>query len=188
MLAHVVAGRHQAFKVLDAACGNGRFGVYLAERSPVPVLYEGIDQSGELLKIARERLPHARFIEGDLIEETVSGEFDLVAAMGIMHHVPSHERRVSLMRKLAACVARDGFLAVSFWSFDLSKTVSFQEVGIDPADVEADDHLLRFADKGFRYCHHTSDAERELLIQSTGLRKVDEWSDDEQNTYALLVG
>jgi SAM-dependent methyltransferase len=49
--------------VLDAACGTGRYAVYLAGRGHEVI---GVDQSTAMLDRARAKLPGARFLEGDL--------------------------------------------------------------------------------------------------------------------------
>jgi methyltransferase family protein len=43
---------------LDAACGTGRWAVHLSQRGHV---VEGVDQSPEMLDVAREKLPGAHF-------------------------------------------------------------------------------------------------------------------------------
>jgi SAM-dependent methyltransferase len=48
---------------LDAACGTGRHAAYLAELGHTVI---GVDESPEMLAIARENLPAAELLEGDL--------------------------------------------------------------------------------------------------------------------------
>lgn len=50
-------------RVLDAACGTGRHGAWLAERGHDIV---GVDGSPDMLARARVKLPQARFEQGDL--------------------------------------------------------------------------------------------------------------------------
>ena len=49
--------------VLDAACGSGRHSVDLAARGHAVI---GVDQSLEMLTLAREKVPDGRFLPGDL--------------------------------------------------------------------------------------------------------------------------
>ena len=49
--------------VLDAACGSGRHSVDLATRGHAVI---GVDQSLEMLTLAREKVPDGRFLPGDL--------------------------------------------------------------------------------------------------------------------------
>ncbi len=75
-------------RALDAACGTGRHAAHLAERGHDVT---GVDGSPEMLDLARERVPRARFLEGDLRELPVEdGEMDLVVcalALGHLEHV-----------------------------------------------------------------------------------------------------
>ena len=78
--------------ILDVGCGTGRSLRWFAERKPGLELI-GVDSSNGLLKIARERLPLARFEIGQ--GETLplaDGSVDLAMASGIMHHVDDPNR------------------------------------------------------------------------------------------------
>jgi SAM-dependent methyltransferase len=55
--------RYSPGRALDAACGTGRWAAYLAARGHV---VRGVDQSPDMLAVARARLPHVEFIQGDL--------------------------------------------------------------------------------------------------------------------------
>jgi tRNA (uracil-5-)-methyltransferase TRM9 len=173
----------ERFSVLDAGCGNGRFGVYLGGRRAIE--YTGVDQSAALLAVARAALPDARLIEADLISWSADRTYDLVAAMGVLHHVPTMALRTALLQELARCCRR--WLVFTFWSFDPAKAIDPRLVGIDPAELEPGDHVLRFGTHGFRYCHLADEAERAQLIQSTGLVLRDSWDDDDANRYVLFV-
>jgi SAM-dependent methyltransferase len=195
LLGHL-SGAPRPLRVLDAGCGNGRFGAWLAEALGAAIVYTGVDQSAPLLELARARVPAgSRLIAGDLISRPVDviagGEvFDLVAAMGVLHHVPSRRLRAEVMRALARATAPGGLLAVSFWSVEEEsrrKFRNFREIGVEPASVEPGDHLLAFGGHGLRYCHHADEAERAELIASTGLRELDRWQEDQLNEYSLLV-
>jgi SAM-dependent methyltransferase len=71
-------------RALDAACGTGRHSARLAELGHEVT---GVDGSPEMLGIARDRVPNARFLEGDLHALPVDdGEFDLaVCALALGH-------------------------------------------------------------------------------------------------------
>ena len=59
LLAELPPGR-----ILDAACGTGRHGEWLAARGHEVV---GVDASTDMLAKARAKLPQARFEQGDLV-------------------------------------------------------------------------------------------------------------------------
>jgi SAM-dependent methyltransferase len=71
-------------RALDAACGTGRHSGRLAELGHEVT---GVDGSPEMLEIARDRVPNARFLEGNLHALPVEdGEFDLaVCALALGH-------------------------------------------------------------------------------------------------------
>jgi SAM-dependent methyltransferase len=50
-------------EVLDAACGSGRHSAYLAARGHAVT---GVDQSADMLAMARQKVPGGRFLPGDL--------------------------------------------------------------------------------------------------------------------------
>jgi SAM-dependent methyltransferase len=50
-------------EVLDAACGTGRYAAYLAARGHAVT---GVDQSTDMLELARQKVPGGRFLPGDL--------------------------------------------------------------------------------------------------------------------------
>lgn len=200
--------------VLDAGCGNGRFGEYLLARGLPIRRYVGLDSSSLLLAEAARRLERHSSVERvfrlcDLVERdlhpAVGAElFSLVAAIGILHHVPSRARRSKLFAELATSVAPGGILAASIWRFaafdrfrcrfaDWSEHERVLDTPIDLADLEPGDHLLRWGGDGLRYCHFIDrDEESELLAVASrmGLEPVARYEADgaggELNRYFVL--
>lgn len=188
--------------ILDAGCGNGRFARFLVERLPGPIRYLGLDASRELLEIAEEwtsealapdREDEVAFVPGNLLDGgalsgAVPGSFDLVAAFGLMHHVPGGASRRVLLRRLAGRVAPGGLLAVSFWQFGTRRRFTGRSLpieswaartgeAIDVGDLEPGDHLLVWGDlpggpDSIRYCHYVDPDEAERLTEALGLDPV----------------
>lgn len=165
--------------ILDAGCGNGRFASFLCDALGTPFLYCGIDSSAPLLALARDALakvPGARLLQADLVleppERALPDErFDLVAAFGLLHHVPGELRRRELIRALAARVAKGGFLALTFWDFAGEPRFARKALGEIPAELSGEldpgDVLLRWGSEDsfrLRYCHHTDAAEEARLL------------------------
>jgi tRNA (uracil-5-)-methyltransferase TRM9 len=204
------------FSVLDMGCGNGRFGVFMAERLAeveartghdaihrhVPSLrYHGMDTDAALLDRAREALAGTNVIvnleQRDVITQPPdSGQYDLVALFGVVHHVPGSETRRALLRSLAERVAPGGRLAFACWRF-LDYRRFRDRIVPWPDDlageVEAGDHLLdwrRGAASALRYCHHVDDVEHTALIAATGLAEIDSYRADgrsgDMNRYSIL--
>jgi len=94
--------------VLDAACGTGRYSTTLAERGHEVI---GVDQSGAMLDIAREKLPSADFREGDLTALPVPDRsVDAVVCALALVHVPDLARA---LREFARVLRPGGRLIVS---------------------------------------------------------------------------
>jgi len=73
-------------RVLDAACGTGRHATYLAARGHEVV---GVDQSGDMLAIARSKLPGASFHHGSLTDLPLADRsVDAAVCALALVHVP----------------------------------------------------------------------------------------------------
>ncbi len=183
-------------RILDAGCGNGRFAAFLEERLGSDLDYLGVDASPALLGIARERAGDARstrrFLALDLVADAgaglPAGPFDLVAALGLLHHVPGAGRRRALLAALARRLAPGGCLALAFWQFGdrerfRRRIVPWETYNrtaaepIDPNRLDEHDVLLAWGDAEtdplaagrVRYCHWTTPPEAEALARATAL-------------------
>ena len=74
--------------ILSAACGAGRFDGLLLEAGHKVV---GIDQSAEVLKLAREHFPEVEYKKMALHEMTFREIFDGVICMDAMEHIPPED-------------------------------------------------------------------------------------------------
>ncbi len=63
--------------LLDVACGTGQHAQHFAESYSV----EGLDLDGELLKVARERLPNVPFYEGDMVDFDLGKQYDAITCL-----------------------------------------------------------------------------------------------------------
>ena len=193
----ILAGHLSApLTVLDVGCGNGRFGVFLVRRFGATITYYGIDSNPILLSRAEEALRgfEVHLTCRDVIDNPPdSGEYDLVALFGMLHHIPGYERRRAFLRRLADRVAPGGLLAFAAWRFyDFAR---FRERIIpwpDDIQVEANDYLLdwRRETPALRYCHYVDDAEHAALVAATGLTEIVTYRADgetgDMNRYSLL--
>ncbi len=186
--------------VLDVGCGNGRFGVFLAEKFGNERLrYHGSDSSAALIARAQVALAGmaATFDQRDLVEQPPDeslGQFDLVALFGVLHHIPGAERREALLRALADRVAPGGILAVSEWRFAdeprfrerivaWDAVAEYGDLAVEPGDTLLD---WRRGTTALRYCHHVDDAEHARLIAAVGLPVIAEYRADAANLYTIL--
>ncbi len=190
------------FSVLDAGCGNGRLGVFLAERLPpgVTLRYHGLDTDSALLERAAEalagRVSALTLEQRDVLASPPdAGQYDLVALFGVLHHMPGCATRLRLLQALAGCVAPGGLLAFTCWRF--YEYARFRARIVPWPDdlagrVEVGDYLLdwRQGASALRYCHHVDDDEFAALIAATGLEVAAIYRADgrtgDANLYALL--
>jgi ubiquinone/menaquinone biosynthesis C-methylase UbiE len=98
LLKHLPTGCRHA---LEIGCGTGAFSRRLAERSERVL---AIDLSPEMIRLARERsreFPNIDFHVADVVEqEFPSEEFDAVATIAAMHHLPMKLMLAKMKRAL----------------------------------------------------------------------------------------
>lgn len=104
-------------KILDAGCGTGRIGGWLARRGHTVT---GVDLDPHLIDVARADHPGARWEVGNLAaldlqeEDGTRSRFDLQLCAGnVLAFLAGAERRPALAR-LAEHLAEDGRLVVGF--------------------------------------------------------------------------
>jgi SAM-dependent methyltransferase len=190
---------------LDVGCGNGRFGVFLAESLRCQLIYHGVDSSAALLARARAALSgranvSAAFSQLDLLDAPrFDGTYRLIALIAVLHHIPGRARRAALVRALAERVEAGGLLIFTTWRFHEFPRFQRRLLPWD-ADlagrVEPGDCLLdwrrgrRAAPPALRYCHAIDDEEEAELISASGLRPIlrfrADGENDRANSYAVL--
>jgi tRNA (uracil-5-)-methyltransferase TRM9 len=193
--------------ILDLGCGNGELARELAKRGHRGS-YLGVDFSLPLLRDAQS--PSARtlqperfstsFMEADLTKLSavkeqllVSGSWSVVTAFAVLHHIPSIELRLELLRVVRQLLKEDGLFIHSNWQFLNSEKLKariqpWDAVNLSESQVDPGDYLLdwRSGGKGLRYVHHFD--ERELgELASASHFKVGEtfYSDGETGNLGL---
>ncbi len=201
---NVITAQKNKLEVLDVGCGNGRFGLFLAEKSPgVKINYFGIDFSRDLLTKAEEKLSSAK-INYNLTQKDIlrgldlkSKKFDLIACFGLFHHLPSFNLRQKKLMELANYLNTGGLLVITFWQFGdktrfKEKIVPPKEVGIDQKELENNDYILDWkrGQRRFRYCHHSNQVELEKMVKNVNLKLIDHFLADgktnDLNLYLVL--
>lgn len=104
--------------VLELGCGTGR---YLAELASCGFVPCGIDLSGAMLRIARERLPSATLIEGDFTAPGVMrcvGPCRLVLALSVvMMYVPDITTVQAVCRSVFDRLNPRGLFVFDLWKW-----------------------------------------------------------------------
>lgn len=200
--------------ILDLGCGNGEFARELAKRGHRGP-YLGVDFSRPLLRDA-EAHPggfSAKFLEVDLTQlpaasnqllntprdgdagrqALAADRWSLITAFAVLHHIPSTEIRLDILRTAHALLAEDGRFIHSNWQFLNSEKLKarikpWAAAAIPEASVDAGDHLLdwRSGGEGLRYVHHFSESELSSLATTSGFRVNDQfYSDGESGDLSL---
>lgn len=104
-------------RVLDLGCGSGRVAEAVLEAGASA--YVGVDLSPRMLELARERLSRFERVElreGDVANLDLTGEFELVLALGLFEYLEEPVHAVAWMR--ARCSST---LVASFTRWDWLK-------------------------------------------------------------------
>lgn len=92
-----------AVRLLDAGCGTGNL-LSAVHRELPNVQLSGIDFSGQMLRRARQKLPHASLTQGDLNAPLPypDGSFDVVTCVNVVYAVAEPEKTLAELRRVLA--------------------------------------------------------------------------------------
>jgi SAM-dependent methyltransferase len=203
-------------RILDLGCGNGELARELARRGQRGS-YLGVDFSLPLLQEAESPfLEHsqpgnaaaatwqdfsATFYAVDLTKLSLEGpsfipsplSFDIVFSFATLHHIPSREFRINLLKSIYQLVQPAGHFIHSNWQFlnsdKLKARIQPWESAAVPGSapgvvevsgVDAGDYLLdwRSGGKGLRYVHHFDETELHELAEASGFTVIDTFYSD----------
>jgi ubiquinone/menaquinone biosynthesis C-methylase UbiE len=100
-------------KVLDIGCGNGRFYNSFIKNG---VFYLGIDNSKNLIKIAKKNHSEGEFLLASALNLPFNDEeFDAVYGIAILHHMPSEELRHLFVEEAKRVLKSGGHLILTVW-------------------------------------------------------------------------
>jgi len=113
------AGLQEGLRVLDVGSGAGDVALLAAELVGPSGSVVGVDQNPEVLKTARSRaslagLTNLEFVEGDLREVALDGEFDAVVGRLVLMYLAEP---VETLRSLARRVRSGGIVAFQDYNF-----------------------------------------------------------------------
>ncbi|MBI5000080.1 MAG: class I SAM-dependent methyltransferase [Euryarchaeota archaeon] len=102
-------------KILDAGCGTGIPDTKYLHDSGYNVV--GVDFSDEMLRVAKENLPHVTFIKQNITElDFPDNSFDGLISFSVIIHIP-REKHKPLFQQFHRLLKPDGILLVSMaWS------------------------------------------------------------------------
>lgn len=100
-------------KILDLGCGNARLYQKLA---PFKIDYLGIDQSKNLIKIAKNKYPKTNFICTDIYNLKLNFKFDYIFILAVLHHIPKKIDRINILKNLKSALNKNGQIVISVWN------------------------------------------------------------------------
>ncbi|MCB0118821.1 MAG: class I SAM-dependent methyltransferase [Anaerolineales bacterium] len=154
--------------VLDLGCGNGFFLRELHNSGNQATLL-GVDFSLPMLHEA-ESTPEVGFLAADITNlasvrgrlETANG-WNVITMFAALHHIPSNEIRLDILRTVKSLLAPEGRFILSNWQFLNSDKLKariqpWSRVGLSDSNVDDGDYLLdwRSGGEGLRYAHQFS--------------------------------
>jgi len=119
--------------------------------------------------------------------------FEIIFSFATLHHIPSHELRLDILKTVHGLLADSGRFIHSNWQFLNSprlrqRVQQWSEIGLTESDVDENDYLLdwRSGGTGLRYVHHFSEAELVSLAVSSGFEIVETfYSDGKEGNLAI---
>ena len=188
---------------LDIGCGSGALAAAWAEDQERAGLYIGTDFSEVLLNEARDytaafenQALEIRFYRSDLsdpawdapLEEQI---FNGVLSFAVFHHIPSHDLRLNILKKIKRRLDSGGLFIHSEWQYQnsprlMERQLPWENAGLQEDDLEEGDTLLdwRFAlpgqkeTRGLRYVHIYSRQELQILADESGFEILSEFESD----------
>ncbi|OQY87561.1 MAG: hypothetical protein B6D38_12270 [Anaerolineae bacterium UTCFX1] len=181
--------------ILDLGCGNGELARELARRGQRGS-YLGADFSLPLLHAAE--LPSVEtsegasfstaFVQMDITKLSASlcaNRYSLIVAFAALHHIPSTELRLDILRTIRQLLKPAGLFIHSNWQFlnseKLRKRIQpWERVSISSSEVDAGDYLLdwRSGGEGLRYVHCFSESELNELAVAADFQIVETFLSD----------
>ena len=175
-------------KVLDLGCGNGRLLAIFRDKK---VEYVGLDASKKLIEIARQESLKSKFyslgfnfIIGDALYLPFQDEdFNAIFAVAFLHHIPSRDLHLKVLKKCYSVLEPKGFLILTVWNLWQPRLLlkyriwpmlfGWRRRGLDWKDV-----YIPFGLKEktvLRYYHAFTRFELKRLVQKAGFKIIDSY-------------
>lgn len=101
--------------IVDLGCGNGRVLSFLEKHRDIK--YLGIDNSKNLLELARKNHDKAQFIHAHMLELPIeTGSVDTALAIASLHHIPSRELRIKAVKEANRILKNNGLYILTAWN------------------------------------------------------------------------
>ncbi len=163
-------------RLLDLGCGNGLIVPYVLERGAE---YNGIDISGELIKIAKGRYPEADFKIGDATKKLKfkDNSFDWVFSFAVLHHIPTEKLRIIFLKEIYRVLKKGGRASIIVWNLLNDKMAKRFKIYEQLEKNKTNDIKVRWLrTKGMevqRYIHIFFPEELKKLAMKAGFKDID---------------
>ena len=173
---------HPDKKILDLGCGNGRLLVFLKgliKEKELIQNYTGVDNSEQLLEIARQKHPGINFILGDQLQIPLKNEScDLIFNIRAFHHIPSKNLRYDALKEMKRVLKDDGILVISVWNLWQKKyfrelTSAMGRCMLTAGGYDYNDTLIKWGKQRKRYYHAFTRRELVKTVERGGLKILD---------------
>lgn len=160
-------------KVLDLGCGNGRLFGALKEKQ---VDYIGCDNSSELLKIAQDKYPEAKFYLTDGLSLPFQNEtFDIIYCIAVLHHIPSRKLRDQFLQEAKRVLKPHGLFVATVWKLNQKKSLKLilkfsllKIIGENKMDFG--DVLVPWRNQATRFVHNFTKRGLKKLLNQAGFQ------------------
>ncbi len=124
--------------ILDLGCGNGWLAYELAQHGHRGS-YLGVDFSLPLLRDAETLLDHfsAKFLQVDITklsafkeQISIAGGWSLITAFAVLHHIPSVELRMDILKTVHELLNPNGLFIHSNWQFLKQRKTQIPHTGL----------------------------------------------------------
>ena len=162
--------------ILDLGCGNGRFSEFIKNKKN----YTGIDNSEELINLAKKRYPNLNFKKEDALNNSfLNNQFDVVFSISVLHHFPSKKLREDLLNECNRILKPKGILIITVW--DLTKKKRIRKISlknsllklIGKSKLDFNDALIDWHGISKCFVHLFKENEFKNLVSSSGFEIID---------------
>lgn len=181
-------------KILDLGCGNGRLLELFKDKN---IEYVGVDNSERLIEMAKEKLktlprtapPTVGLVRGKnyklktnfLVADALNlpfpeNYFDKIFSIAVLHHIPSKEYRLQLLKEAERVLKNNGILILTVWDLwrrlkTLKLLLKFSLLKIiGKSKLDFKDIFVPWQNKILRYIHCFTKKELENLAKRAGFK------------------
>lgn len=172
--------------VADLGCGNGRLYQMFEKMQgnesvgEAPVMYIGVDQSEELIEIAKKKIPNGRFYVAELTSLPLDTEsIDVVYCIAAFHHLPNRELRVKALNEMKRVVKKGSCIVMTNWNLHSESVAKNIEKGKWRVE-EGNDFIIPWYSPegkilGERYYYGFTIEELTELFEEAGLKIIEQY-------------